>query len=79
MSTIIHPRYNLEWTVYENANFSTAKQKYSFPKSCRFKSKNNAQNESCGYDLPSTRQVRATTFGFGDRSNANSKKNGKFK
>lgn len=36
MSSLMHPKYNVEWTVYENANFSSAKQKFSFPKSTRF-------------------------------------------
>ena len=36
MSTISHPKYNAEWTIYDTANFSTAKQKFTFPKSNRF-------------------------------------------
>jgi len=38
MSKNVHPKYHgAEWTVYEMTVNSTAKQKFSFPKSDRFR------------------------------------------
>jgi len=63
-------------TQYEQVNFSTAKQKFSFCKSPRFPSltrKTGAMaNEKIQYDVPgcfegSQRHKRAPSFGIGDR------------
>lgn len=70
MSKHIHPKYQgADWTIYEAANSSTAKQKFSFPKSDRFRSQlKTSLNEKVSYDLPSTLIGRGTSFGFGGRS-----------
>jgi hypothetical protein len=69
MSKLLHPKYEgAEWTVYENTNNSTAKQKFSFPKSDRFNGQKAPLNERVSYDLPSTLIGRATSFGYGERS-----------
>jgi hypothetical protein len=65
MSTLIHPKYNVEWTVYDKFNFSTAKQKFSFPKGNRFPSVQKGIHDIVGYNLPATITSRSTSFGFG--------------
>ncbi len=71
MSKLLHPKYQgAEWTIYDNTNTSTAKQKFSFPKSDRFRGQKSPLNERVSYDLPSTLIQRATSFGYGDRSGA---------
>jgi hypothetical protein len=57
MSKSIHPKYQgAEWTVYDVVNSSSAKQKFSFPKSYRFNNSGNKGplNDRVAYDLPST-------------------------
>ena len=69
MSTTLHPKYQgAEWTIYDVANSSVSKQKYSFPKSNRFKETMKILNDRVGYDLPSTLRTRGTSFGYGERS-----------
>lgn len=69
MSTTLHPKYEgAEWTIYDVASTSVSKQKYSFPKSNRFREQMKILNDKVGYDLPSTLQSRATSFGYGERS-----------
>lgn len=77
MSTLLHPKYNVEWTTYDRINFSTAKQQFSFPKSNRFPEVRKQIHELIGYDLPNTRSFRATSFGFGHRSELQAFKKGK--
>jgi len=54
-------------TQYDNINFSTAKQKYSFGKGPRFPSVMAKLNQQIGYELPSTINKRAAGFGVGNR------------
>jgi hypothetical protein len=54
-------------TQYDNINFSTAKQKYSFGKGQRFPSVMAKLNQQIGYELPSTINKRAAGFGVGNR------------
>jgi hypothetical protein len=54
--------------VYDSTINSTAKQKFSFPKSDRFRQAKKPLNDKVSYDLPSTLIPRATSFGFGERS-----------
>lgn len=70
MSKLPHPKYqDAEWTIYDMATNSTAKQKFSFPKSDRFRGQIRAtMNEKVSYDLPSTLMGRATSFGYGGRT-----------
>ena len=77
MSKSLHPKYQgAEWTVYDVANNSISKQKFSFPKSYRFNTggSKGPLNDRVAYDLPSTLQQRATSFGFGERSQADPSK-----
>ena len=75
MSKVIHPKYSgAEWVIYENSINSSAKQKYSFPKSDRFRSTVRPLNERVSYDLPSTLIGRATSFGYGERSPGSSRR-----
>lgn len=68
MSKVLHPKYDgFELTVYENTNNSSAKQKFSFPKSDRFSGHKAPLNERVSYDLPSTLIERAISFGIGGR------------
>lgn len=80
MSQVPHPRYQgADWTIYEAANTSISKAKYSFPKSDRFRGSIKASlNEKVSYDLPSTLIGRATSFGFGTRSKNEAIKRRKF-
>ena len=70
MSKLLHPKHQgAEWTTYDTTITSTAKQKYSFPKSDRFRAQTRLLlNDRVCYDLPSTLKGRATSFGFGNRS-----------
>lgn len=69
MSKVLHPKYQgAEWVVYDNSINSTAKQKYSFPKSDRFRRHMKPLNDQIAYNLPSTLIGRATSFGYGDRT-----------
>ncbi|CDW72045.1 UNKNOWN [Stylonychia lemnae] len=68
MSQIIHPKFNVEWTTYDLANFSPTKQKFSFPKSGRFPMVQKPLHDKVGYDLPNTKAMRGASFGFGNRS-----------
>lgn len=79
MSTIQHPRDKtycspnlgeVSYTTFNNVSTSPAKQQYSFgiSKTIRFPSvKLRHPNEQVGYDLPSTKKVRAAGFGVGER------------
>ena len=78
MSSIIHPKYNVEYTTHENANFSTAKQKFSFAKSNRFPNLSKQVHDLVGYDLPDTKAGRGASFGFGNRSGLMPFKRGQF-
>jgi len=69
MSINPHPKYEgADWVVYDSTINSTAKQKFSFPKSDRFRQAKKPLNDKVSYDLPSTLIPRATSFGFGERS-----------
>lgn len=67
MSQTLHPKYKIDWTTYETANFSTAKQKFSFPKSHRFKTFHKQVHDLVGYDIPDMKSGRGASFGFGER------------
>lgn len=54
-------------TSYENVNFSTAKQKFTFGKGNRFPSISKVMNQTIQYNLGSTRSKRTCSFGIGQR------------
>ena len=54
-------------TSYENVNFSTSKQKFTFGKGNRFPSTQKVMNEQIQYELPPSMSKRAPSFGFGNR------------
>ena len=66
MSTILSTKQGGIVTQYENTNFSTAKQKFSFGKGPRFPSVKK-QDTEITYTLPSGFGRRAPSFGIGDR------------
>ncbi len=66
MSTILSTKQGEVITSYENVNFSTAKQKFSFGKGPRFPSVRR-QDTDITYTLPSAFGKRAPSFGIGDR------------
>ena len=63
-STIDSHRLGGYITMYENVNFSTAKQKYSFGKGARFPSVNRKATDF-NYNLPDTKSKRGAGFGIG--------------
>jgi hypothetical protein len=69
MTTTVHPKYQVEWIQYENANFSPSKMKFSFPKANRFPKLQSLIHDKVSYDIPTTRHTRSTSFGFGKRFN----------
>lgn len=77
MSTLLHPKYKVEWTTYDRANFSTAKHQFSFPKSNRFPSEKKTVHDRVAYDLPETKSLRSTSFGFGQRTLPGAQNRGK--
>lgn len=66
MSSIMSTKQGGIVTQYENTNFSTAKQKFSFGKGPRFPSVRK-QDTELTYTLPSGFGNRAPSFGIGDR------------
>lgn len=57
-------------------NNSTAKQLYSFPKANRFGTNSKLLHQSIGYNLPTTKAARFTSFGYGSRNGFNRKGSG---
>ena len=66
MSTILSNKHGGFVTQFENTNFSTAKQKFSFGKGARFQSQKRSETE-LQYTLPDSFGRRAPSFGIGDR------------
>ena len=66
MSTTLSTKHGGVVTQYENINFSTAKQKFSFGKGPRFPSVKRQETEIT-YELPSSFNKRAPSFGIGER------------
>ena len=75
MSTMHMSKLGGVVTYYENTNFSTAKQKFSFGKGNRFPRAQRPLTDLLQYELPSTFNRRAPSFGCGDRFDIN-RKNG---
>lgn len=48
-------------------NSSTAKQLFSFSKANRFENMRGSLNDNVSYNLPSTRSLRSTSFGYGSK------------
>eukprot|EP00350_Pseudokeronopsis_sp_OXSARD2_P005998 CAMPEP_0170542222 /NCGR_PEP_ID=MMETSP0211-20121228/1720_1 /TAXON_ID=311385 /ORGANISM="Pseudokeronopsis sp., Strain OXSARD2" /LENGTH=157 /DNA_ID=CAMNT_0010845217 /DNA_START=17 /DNA_END=490 /DNA_ORIENTATION=- len=67
MSTITTSKLGGQLTFYDNVNFSTAKQKFSFGKGDRFPRQKKIISDQIQYELPGTFGRRAPSFGFGDR------------
>lgn len=71
MDKSLNTSVNLDLS-HHGLNNSSSKQKYSFPKASRFNLNNNLYIKShyrCDsfYDVPSTRNRRSTSFGYGNK------------
>jgi hypothetical protein len=65
MSVMESARLGGTVTTFDQANFSTSKQRFSFGKEQRFQSPRKLATDVVSYDLPSTIKKKTCSFGIG--------------